>query len=134
MNKPETVYQPGVIAAIEQFCYNLQAYPELTQYVVYTYYDKNGAPLYIGVSRDFYNAHYFNSNRLPFFQDIQYVGLVFADNEAEMKDMKRYYTRARLPRYANTHYMKLPVLPDLDSIELVVNEEEMRRRWREFVD
>ena len=134
MNKPETVYQPGVIGAIEQFCYNLQAYPELTQYVVYTYYDKDEQPLYIGASRDFYNAHYFNRNRLDFFKNIKYVGFVFADNEAEMKDMKRYYTRARLPRYAKNLYLDLPVLPDLDSIELVVSEKEMCKRWHEFLN
>lgn len=133
MNKPETVYQGGVIAVIEQFCYNWQAYPELTLYVVYTYYDTNGQPLYVGASKDFFNTHYFNSKRLKFFNDVKYVGLVFADDEAEMKDMKRYYTRARQPRYAKTLYSNLPIRPDLDSLELVVSETEMSKRWREFL-
>ena len=134
MNTPTSVYESGVIATIEQFCYNWEVYPELKLYVVYTYYDANGKPLYIGASQDFHNTHYFNGKRLQFFNDVKYVGLVFAENEAEMKDMKKYYTRARLPQYAKTLYKSLPVLPDLDMIELVVSEAEMSQRWKEFLN
>ena len=78
------------LGRIEQFVY---AAEELRQYVVYGYYDIEGNLLYIGMSKNFYHAHYFNSQRLPFFENVMYVGFVFCDSEETMKTARKYYKK-----------------------------------------
>lgn len=78
------------LGRIEQFVY---AAEELRQYVVYGYYDREGNLLYIGMSKNFYHAHYFNSQRLSFFENVTYVGFVFCDGEETMKLAKKYYKK-----------------------------------------
>ena len=132
MNTVFSVYAPGVIAVIEQFTYTDE---ELRQFVVYTYYDKMGVPLYVGCSKDFYNAHYFNLQRLACANEIEFVGFVFFEDEETMKDAKKYYIRAREPKIARSLYKKLPYLPGLDedNDDLVVSHAEMRQYWNEWL-
>lgn len=132
MNEVISVYTPGVIAAIEVFTL---AEEELRQFVIYTYYDKNEEPLYIGASKDFYNAHYLNGNRLDFFEEVEYVGFVFLENEANMKEAKPYYIRARQPKHGRSKYQKLPYLKGCDVYgdDFVVSRSEMEQRWHEWL-
>lgn len=132
MNTVFSVYKPGVIALIELFTY---ADEELRQFVVYTYYDKMGVPLYVGCSKDFYNAHYFNLQRLPCANEIEFVGFVFFEDEETMKDAKKHYIRAREPKFARSLYKKLPCIPGCDenNDDLVVSNAEMMQRWREWL-
>ena len=132
MNDVLTVYQPGVIAIIEQFTYAVE---ELRQFVIYTYYNKNEEPLYVGCSKDFYNAHYFNSGRLSFFDEIEYVGFVLCENEINMKESKKYYIRARQPKYGRGKHLTLPYLKgcDIYGDDLVVSTKEMVQRWQEWL-
>ncbi len=112
MKEATTVYQPGIIATIEQFTY---ADEELRQYVVYTYYDKDWNLLYIGRSKNFYNAHYFNDQRLSFFEKVEYVGFVFLENEKDMIDAKKLYEKNK---------------QELDE-DFIVPRAEMEQRWDE---
>lgn len=132
MEEVISVYTPPIIAYIEQFTL---ADEELRQFVIYTYYDKDEQPLYVGASKDFYNAHYFNSNRLEFFEEVEYVGFVVLKNEANMKEAKPYYIRARQPKYGRSKYPKLPYLKGCDvwSDDFVVSVAEMEQRWREWL-
>lgn len=132
MNKVESCCVPGNIAIIEQFTLAVE---ELRQYVVYTYYDEAEQPLYIGCSKDFYNAHHNNLDRLAFANDIKYVGFFFLDNEEEIKDAKKYLIKARQPKYNQRIYKDIPLLPGLDPScdHLVVYAEQMMKRWREWL-
>ena len=132
MIEVDSVYTQGIIAAIEVFTI---ADEELRQFVIYTYYDKAERPLYVGASKSFYDAHYFNSKRLGFFEEIEYVGFVFLENEENMKESKPYYIRARQPQYARSKYPKLPYLKgcDVSSDDFVVSVKEMEQRWREWL-
>lgn len=133
MKNAVSVYQPGIIATIE--CFTLRE-KELQQFVVYTYYSKDKEVLYVGQSKDFYNAHYSNSLRLECAQDIEYVGFVFFKNEDEIKDAVRYFIKARNPLYNKRKYDFLPVLPDVgvDNDDFVVNNHEMQKRWAEWLE
>ena len=133
MNEVISVYTPGVIAAMEMFTIKEEA---LRQFVIYTYYDKNEEPLYVGASKDFYNAHFLNSNRLDFFKDVEYVGFVFLKNESNMKEAKPYYIRAREPKHGRSKYPKLPYLKgcDVSGDDIVVSKAEMVQRWWEWLD
>ena len=132
MNEVTSVYTRGVIATIEQFTFTEE---KLRLFIIYTYYNKEGAPLYIGCSKDFYNAHYFNSQRLPFFDDVEYVGFFFLENEAEIKDARKYFIRAREPKYNQRKCKDTPLLPGLDPScdDLVVCRQEMEQRWAEWL-
>lgn len=132
MRKATTVYQPGVIAAIEQFTY---AAKELKQFVIYTYYDKDENPLYVGSSTTFYDAHYFNTQRFDWFCDVKYVGFIFMENEDQIKDARKYYIKARSPLHNKRKCKSVPQLPGLqeDEDDLVVLEKEMRQRWCEWL-
>lgn len=114
MKEVTTVYQQGVIAPIEQFTY---ADEELRQYVVYTYYDKNWNLLYIGRSKAFYHAHYFNAQRLKFFEKVEYVGFVFLENEKDIVDAKTFYKK---------NEQKLVE-------DFIVSRVEMEQRWSEWL-
>ena len=132
MNEVISVYTPGVIADIEQFTF---ADEELRQFVIYTYYDKNEEPLYVGASKEFYAAHHFNATRLDFFKEAEYVGFVFLENEPNMKEAKPYYIRARQPKYGRSKYPKLPYLKGCDVFgdDYVVSRAEMEQRWHEWL-
>lgn len=132
MKKASSVYTPGIIALIEQFTL---AYEELRLYVIYTYYNKEEQPLYIGCSKDFYNAHYFNQQRLTCADEIEYVGFFFLDNEDDMKDAKKYFIKARNPIYNQRRGKNVPLLPglDLSCDEFVVLNSEMEKRWAEWL-
>lgn len=127
-----SVYAQGVIAAIELFTL---AEEELRQFVIYTYYDISEKPLYVGYSKSFYSAHFSNAERLSFFDEIEYVGFVFFDNEEDMKNARNYYIRARNPIYNKRKYEDLPRLPGLDedSDDLVVSNRQMMHRWEEWL-
>lgn len=129
MNEAISIYTPGVIVAIEQFAYAVE---ELRQFVIYTYYDKAEEPLYIGCSKDFYNAHYFNSQQLNYFDEIEYVGFIFLRSEENMKETKKYYIRAREPKHNRGKYIDLPYIKGCDvySDDFVVNMHEMETWWR----
>ena len=133
MNTVFSVYTPGVIAVIEQFTL---AYEELRQYVIYTYYNEAEEPLYVGASKSFYNAHYQNSQRLECWDEVTYVGFVFLEDEDNMRESKKYYIRARSPKFSRSQYKELPYLKGLDvqSDELVVSNQEMMQRWNEWLD
>ena len=130
MNKAVSVYQSGVIGRIEQFTY---AAEELRQFVIYTYYNRDGEPLYVGSSKAFYDAHYFNSGRLDFFDEIEYVGFFFLDSEEEIKDARKYFIKARAPKYNQRKCVGTDLLPGLDpsADHLVVLRKEMEQRWQE---
>ena len=129
MNEAVSVYAQGVFTAIEQFIY---AAEELRQFVIYTYYDKAEEPLYVGCSKDFYNAHYFNSQRLKYFDEIEYVGFIFLRSEENMKETKKYYVRAREPKHNRGKHIDLPYIKGCDvySDDFVVNMYEMEVWWR----
>ena len=114
MKEATTVYQQGIIAIIEQFTY---ADEELRQYVAYTYYDKDWNLLYIGRSKAFYHAHYFNAQRLKFFGKVEYVGFVFLENEKDMIDAKKFYRKNE---------------QEIDE-DFIVPREEMEQRWEEWL-
>lgn len=132
----ETVYQPGVIATIEQFTYREE---ELRLFVIYTYYNKDEQPLYVGCSKDFYNAHYLNSERLTFFDEIKYVGFYFFENEEDIKDAKKYFIKVRQPIHNKHKYENLKLYKDMeyhlgvDKDDLVVLNSEMMQRWQEWL-
>lgn len=130
MNKAVSVYDQGV--CVETFTF---AEEELRQFVIYTYYSKEEQPLYVGASKDFYNAHYFNSQRLPFFDDVAYVGFFLLDNEADMKDARKYFIKAREPLHNQRKCKDTPLLPGLDPScdDFVVSANEMEQRWREWL-
>lgn len=132
MNKVESCCIPGNIAVIEQFTIADEA---LRQYVVYTYYDEAEEPLYIGCSKDFYNAHHLNLDKHVFADEIKYVGFFFLDNEADMKDAKKHLIKARQPKYNQRIYKDTPLLPGLDPScdHLVVYADQMMKRWREWL-
>lgn len=114
MKKVTTVYQKGVIATIEQFTY---ADEELRQYVVYTYYDKDWNLLYIGRSKAFYHAHFFNAQRLSCFEKVKYVGFIFLENEKDMVDAKKFYKKNE---------------QKIDE-DFIVPRAEMEQRWDEWI-
>lgn len=109
----DDVYQQGVIAIIEQFTLNIE---ELRLFVVYSYYDKDWNLLYIGRSRSFYNTHYFNSERLEFFDDVHYVGFLFFKNDEEIIEAKKFFK-------------KIGWIHE----ELIVTRKQMERRWHEWL-
>lgn len=133
MNHPTSVYTPGVIATIEQFTLLDES---LRQFVVYTYYNENEEPIYIGCSKSFYNTHYFNSERFDFEEEIKYVGFFFFDNEDDMKDARKYFIRAREPKYNQRKCKEVDLLPELEpsADHLVVLREEMEDRWFEWLE
>lgn len=137
MNLPENVYQKGVIGIIEQFTFADEA---LRQYVVYTYYDQQRRPLYIGASKDFYNAHYLNSQRLSFWDEVEFVGFYFFECEEDIKEARKYFIKIRNPLYNKHKYESLKLLADMeyhlseDMDDLVVWNDEMMERWREFLE
>lgn len=132
MTEVYSVYQPRVSAVFERF--NLKV-EELRLFVVYTYYDKDGQPLYVGCSKSFCDAHYFNTTRLSFFNDIQYVGFVFFSCESELKEFKPIYIKARKPKYNKHQYKAVPEDKELtkfygvEADELVVEVKEMEDYW-----
>lgn len=132
MNEVTSVYSPGVIATIEMFTLADEA---LRQFVVYTYYNNDEEPLYIGASKDFYNAHYFNSKRLPFFGDVEYVGFVFFENEFDMLDARKYFIRARNPKGNQRKCKSVEFFPGLGlgCDHFVVSKKEMEQRWAEWL-
>lgn len=88
MKKVTEIFDSCINGTIEQFTY---ADKELRQYVVYSYYDKDWNLLYIGRSMRYYDAHYFNSQRLEFFNKVEYVGFIFLGSEEEIKEAKKFY-------------------------------------------
>jgi len=132
MNEVVSVYTPGVIAAIEMFTLADEA---LRQFVIYTYYNEEEEPLYVGCSKSYYHAHYFNSERLSFFDQIKYVGFVFLKTEANMKESKKYYIRARQPKHGRGKHLDLPYLKGCDTYgdDFVITLEEMEQRWQEWL-
>lgn len=124
MKKSVAVEQPGIIGKVEQFCYD---YIDLRLYVVYTYYDQNGTPLYVGCSRDFYNTHYLNLKRNSW--DIEYIGFVFMENEEEIQDAKRYFIEWRNPKYNKRRYKNLQKIDPLED-DFVVKNYDLINRWQ----
>ena len=60
-------------------------------------------------------------------------------NEAEIKDAKKYYVKARNPKYNQRQCQKLEFLPGMENLDweyddLVVREKEMRQRWQGFLE
>lgn len=134
MNKVENVCQPGTIATIERFTFvGFAGDDNLRQYVVYTYYNSNGESLYVGGSKDFYNAHYLNYQRLSFMHEVEYVGFVFFKNEEDIKDAKKFYIKNRNPKYNKHKYSNLTGHVEIEDDVLVVYCEQMERRWREWL-
>lgn len=39
----------------------------------------------------YYDAHYFNSQRLELFNKVEYVGFTFLGSEEEIKEAKKFY-------------------------------------------
>lgn len=128
MNKATTDYH----FRLEQLLYKDES---LRQYLIYTYYDKNEEPLYVGCSKSFYDAHYFNSERLPFFKDVVYVGFFFLDNEEDMKDARKYFIRAREPKFNQRKCKSTELLPGLDpsADSLVITVEAMEALWEHLL-
>lgn len=133
MDQVYSVLDSGVACQLELFILNVE---ELRQYVVYVYYNIVEEPLYVGCSKSFYNAHYFNSQRLHFFDEVEYVGFVFLDNEENMKDAKKYYVKALNPKHNKHKYNDVMLLPDLDkqSNWLVVSKRQMEHIWTECLE
>lgn len=114
MKEVVSVYQQGIISCIEQFTYAVE---ELRPYVVYTYYDKDWNLLYIGRSKAFYHAHYFNAQRLSFFEKVEYVGFVFLENEKDMISAKKFFRSKQ----------------ELLDEDFIVARTEMEARWKEWL-
>lgn len=130
MKKINDVYQQGIIAFVEQFCY---AEEELRQYVVYTYYDNEKRPLYVGRSRDFYNTHYINQSvHKEFMKDVVYIGFMVMENEEEIKDAVKHVIKWREPKFNKKKYKDEIELAPLED-DIVLSREQMEQRWREFV-
>lgn len=127
MKKIDDVYTPGIIAFVEQFTY---ADEELRQYVVYTYYDQEEKPLYVGRSKDFYNTHYLNENTKEFMNEVVYIGFMIMKNEKETKEAVKHVIRWRKPKYNKKKYkvnIKLSPLKD----DVILLREQMEKRWHE---
>ena len=128
MKKVDDVYERGIIAFVEQFCY---AAEELRQYVVYTYYDENGEALYVGRSRDFCNTHYLNGNAKEFMDNVVYVGFLIMESEKEIKEAVKYVISWRNPKFNKRKYLVKKDLAPLED-DIVLLKEQMERRWEEF--
>lgn len=130
MNEAKSIYAPEVLEMVDMF---VLPYADLRLHVIYTYYDALEDPLYVGGSRDFYTAHFLNAQRLPFFSQIEYVGFVFLVFEDILNEAKKYYIRARRPKYNHGRYQNLPYIKGcgVHTDELVVNVRDMEQRWRE---
>lgn len=130
MKKIDDVYTQGIIAFVEQFTY---ADEELRQYVVYTYYDQEENPLYIGRSKDFYNTHYINENTKEFMKEVVYIGFMVMENEDETKEAVKHIISWRKPRYNKKKYnaeIELSLLED----DIFLSREQMEKRWSEFLE
>lgn len=127
--KIDDVYAPGIIAFVEQFTYAVE---ELRQYVIYTYYDKEQKPLYVGRSRDFYNAHHINGNTKEFMKDVVYIGFIVMENEEEIKEAVKLIISFRKPIYNKKQY-KVDVELSLLDNDIFLLKEQMEKRWREFL-
>lgn len=132
MNDIISIHEYDVIEALERLTID---YDELRQLVIYTYYDKNELPLYVGVSKDFYMEHSFNSKNLRCFKDIKYVGFVFLKDKTDINELKKYYIRARQPQYNQRKYEEIlySMEFDVNSDDFVVSEKEMVKKWKEWI-
>lgn len=130
MNEAKSIYAPEASEMIDMF---MLPYADLRLHVIYTYYDKLEDPLYVGGSRNFYAAHFLNAQRLPFFNQIEYVGFVFLNSEEDVNESKKYYIRARRPKHNHGQYRELPYIKgcNVHTDEIVVNVHAMEQRWRE---
>ncbi len=128
MQEVWSIYTDGVWLQLELFLYRDET---LRQFVVYTYYDKDEQPLYVGCSKAYYDADYFNSERLPFFDEVKYVSFAFFENEEEMKAAKKLCIRARNPKHNKAKYKDIPVPTNWDeeNEELVVLRKDMLQVW-----
>lgn len=106
MKKIDDVYTQGIIAFVDQFTY---ADEELRQYVVYTYYDQEEKPLYVGKSKDFYNTHYLNENTKEFMNEVVYIGFMIYNK-------KKYKVN-----------IELSPLKD----DVILLREQLEKRWHE---
>ena len=123
------VYEQGIIAFVEQFTI---AEEELRQYVVYTYYDKNEEPLYVGRSKAFYDTHSLNYNNKEFMDDVEYIGFLVFDNEEITKIAVKDVIGYRKPKH-NKRYYKVDDTAIVPDDDIVLKKSQMEQRWREFL-
>lgn len=127
--KINDVYEQGTIAFVEQFTI---AEEELRQYVVYTYYDKNEEPLYVGRSRAFYDTHHLNYDNKDFMDEVEYIGFLVFDNEEITKVAVKDVINYRKPKHNKRHYKvdETLIVPEDD---IVLKKDQMEQRWREWL-
>ena len=102
---------------------------ELTPNVVFVYYDKDETPLYVGSSKNFYDAHYWHLQKDEFADEIEYVGLRFYDDPAEIDTARRYWMKQLQPKFnKRPDRLKDPAYQDKTD-ELIVREIEMVYFW-----
>ena len=117
MNKKKVVsVYSSIIGEIEAFSLDLGEYNPM---VIYSYYDKDWNLLYIGRSKHFYDAHYLNSNKLNFFNEVKYVGFLYVQNDTKLTDNQKRYFKNN---------------PEALKEDFIVNRMQMEKRWKEFLD
>lgn len=131
MIRARSCRETGVIAIVEQFTY---CEPALRLYCVYTYYDRDGKVLWVGATRNFYETHCRNLQERFFAGRIVYIGFAFLQSEEELRDVLKYYVRARHPLYNREKYEDVPFLKGLGSAsdDLVVSNRDMLSLWDEW--
>ena len=130
----KTEYPVLEATILEQFLYNV---PELRLYVIYTYYDKDFNPLYVGASHAFYDTHALNYNRKSMKETMEkavYVGFVFYDDEETMKELKKYWIAHKNPIYNKRKNLSLEIpygiVDSDDDDELIVSKDKLEKYWR----
>lgn len=67
-------------------------------YVVYSFYDKDKNPIYVGKSINFVDRYDWH-RRKPYYQEIEYIGFRQYNNRAEMDLAELFQIQNKLPKY-----------------------------------
>ena len=101
-------------------------------FVIYTYYDANEKPLYVGASKGFYDRRYLDMYRFGDVENekIKYTGLVFYDTEEAMKEAKKHWIAYKRPLWNKRKYENFSFFDDvIGEDELVVNDDKLLKYW-----
>ena len=129
---PLTIYDAPYL---EGFCWQNIEGMGFKQYVIYTYYDKDLNPLYVGASSDFYNRRYLDMYRFGDVENekIKYTGFIDYENEKEMKEAKKHWISFKSPLWNKRKYESFsPNYDVIDEEELVIDDKGLINYWDYF--